>query len=491
LLFNSLDFLIFFFVVLCIISFFKFRKFQHIFIIISSLFFLYYTDNYLITLLLFTILLHFYVGREIFKSNNIIRKKIFFVIGLVGSIGILGFFKYTDFVISQINLFGTSINLNSEIPLLNLALPIGISFYTFQSMSYIIDIYRGSLTPSKTLKEYALFVAFFPPLVAGPILRANEFLPQLREKISQNEISQKLKLFVISNQNLKFGITLMSIGFFKKMFFSDNIAPLVNNIFSNPVGLESFSIMIGTIAFGIQLYCDFSGYSDIAIGAAAILGFKIPLNFNKPFFASSPSDFWTRWHISLSTWVRDYLYYPLVFKNRNSNSLVFISLLISMVLMGIWHGASWNFLIWGGIHGLFLACYTILRKTFPRVSSNKFFKSRIGKISSILITQYIVFFTFIAFWMKDFSHMLYAMEKYVILDFATTETMQIIRDNELPILLLILFGILHFISYKKGNIVQSISKLKIHYWAGILFVFFISIAMFYVGSAREFIYFQF
>jgi len=491
LLFNSLDFLIFFFVVLCIISFFKFRKFQHIFIIISSLFFLYYTDNYLITLLLFTILLHFYVGREIFKSNNIIRKKIFFVIGLVGSIGILGFFKYTDFVISQINLFGTSINLNSEIPLLNLALPIGISFYTFQSMSYIIDIYRGSLTPSKTLKEYALFVAFFPPLVAGPILRANEFLPQLREKISQNEISQKLKLFVISNQNLKFGITLMSIGFFKKMFFSDNIAPLVNNIFSNPVGLESFSIMIGTIAFGIQLYCDFSGYSDIAIGAAAILGFKIPLNFNKPFFASSPSDFWTRWHISLSTWVRDYLYYPLVFKNRNSNSLVFISLLISMVLMGIWHGASWNFLIWGGIHGLFLACYTILRKTFPRVSSNKFFKSRIGKISSILVTQYIVFFTFIAFWMKDFSHMLYAMEKYVILDFATTETMQIIRDNELPILLLILFGILHFISYKKGNIVHSISKLKIHYWAGILFVFFISIAMFYVGSAREFIYFQF
>ncbi len=490
-LFNSLDFLIFFFVVLCIISFFKFRKFQHIFIIISSLFFLYYTDNYLITLLLFTILLHFYVGREIFKSNNIIRKKIFFVIGLVGSIGILGFFKYTDFVISQINLFGTSINLNSEIPLLNLALPIGISFYTFQSMSYIIDIYRGSLTPSKTLKEYALFVAFFPPLVAGPILRANEFLPQLREKISQNEISQKLKLFVISNQNLKFGITLMSIGFFKKMFFSDNIAPLVNNIFSNPVGLESFSIMIGTIAFGIQLYCDFSGYSDIAIGAAAILGFKIPLNFNKPFFASSPSDFWTRWHISLSTWVRDYLYYPLVFKNRNSNSLVFISLLISMVLMGIWHGASWNFLIWGGIHGLFLACYTILRKTFPRVSSNKFFKSRIGKISSILVTQYIVFFTFIAFWMKDFSHMLYAMEKYVILDFATTETMQIIRDNELPILLLILFGILHFISYKKGNIVHSISKLKIHYWAGILFVFFISIAMFYVGSAREFIYFQF
>jgi len=444
-----------------------------------------------VTLLIFTILLHFYVGREIFKSASIFRKKIFFIIGIVGSVGILGFFKYTDFVIAQFNFFGTYLDLSSEIPLLNLALPIGISFYTFQSMSYIIDIYRGSLQPSKTLKEYALFVAFFPPLVAGPILRANEFLPQLREKISQHEISQKLKLFVINNQNLKFGITLMSIGFFKKMFFSDNISPLVNNIFSNPIGLESFSIMIGTIAFGIQLYCDFSGYSDIAIGAAAILGFKIPLNFNKPFFASSPSDFWTRWHISLSTWVRDYLYYPLVFKNRNSNSLVFISLLISMLLMGIWHGASWNFLIWGGIHGLFLACYTILRKNFSSNSTKKFFKSKIGKITSILITQYLVFFTFIAFWMKDFTHMAYAMEKYVFLDFATEGTIQIIRDNEFPILLIILFGILHFYSYKQGNIVEKISKMKIHYSAGILFVFFISIAMFYVGSAREFIYFQF
>tara|TARA_Y100001936_G_scaffold227826_1_gene248483 strand:- start:4596 stop:5921 length:1326 start_codon:yes stop_codon:yes gene_type:complete len=441
--------------------------------------------------LIFTILLHFYVGQKIHNSKDKLEKKIFFIVGLIGSVSILGFFKYTNFIISQFNLFGTYVDLNSEMPLLNLALPIGISFYTFQSMSYIIDIYRGSLKPSKTLKEYALFVAFFPPLVAGPILRANEFLPQLREKISQNEVSQKLKLFVISNQNLKFGITLMSIGFFKKMFFSDNIAPLVNYIFSNPIGLESFSIMIGTIAFGIQLYCDFSGYSDIAIGAAAILGFKIPLNFNKPFFASSPSDFWTKWHISLSTWVRDYLYYPLVFKNRNSNSLVFISLIISMILMGIWHGASWNFLIWGGIHGLFLACYTILRKKFPGASSNKFFKSKIGKITSILITQYLVFFSFIAFWIKDFHHMAYAMEKYVILDFATSGTIQVIRDNELPILLLILFGILHFISYKKGNMVERISKLKIRYWVVILFVFFISIAMSYVGSAREFIYFQF
>jgi D-alanyl-lipoteichoic acid acyltransferase DltB (MBOAT superfamily) len=388
-------------------------------------------------------------------------------------------------------MFGLLIDANLEFPLLNLALPIGISFYTFQSLSYIIDIYRGSLQPSKTLKEYAFFVAFFPPLVAGPILRASNFLPQLREKIQQNENTQKLKLFVINNQNLKFGITLMSIGFFKKMFLADNIGPLVDNIFSNPIGMESFSIMIGAIAFGIQIYCDFSGYSDIAIGAAAIFGFKIPLNFNKPFFATSPSDYWSRWHISLSTWVRDYLYYPLVFKNRNSSGLVVISLLISMCIMGIWHGASWNFLIWGGIHGLFLAGYTVLRKKFPTASSNIFFRTKLGKISSILITQYLMFFTFIAFWMKDFDHMIYAMKKYIFLDFAVEKTTDIIFANEFPILLLILFGILHVYSFKKGNIPERIAGLKMHYWVLVLFGIFLPIAMFYLGDSRTFIYFQF
>ena len=454
---------------------------------------MYYTDNYLITILIFTILLHFYTGKEIYKAKSILRKKIFFIIGAVGSLGILGFFKYSDFAISQFNIFGNSIDLNPEIPLLELALPIGISFYTFQSLSYIIDIYRGELKPSKTLKEYAFFVAFFPPLIAGPILRASNFLPQLREKFNESDTSQKLKLFVIKNQNLKFGITLMSLGFFKKLFFADNIGPLVNNIFSNPIGMESFSIMLGALAFGVQIYCDFSGYSDIAIGAAALLGLKIPLNFNKPFFATSPSDFWSRWHISLSTWVRDYLYFPLSFRIafRKSGILVIISLLISMAVMGIWHGASWNFLIWGLVHGIFLASYTVLRKQFPTASSNKFFKSRIGKISSILITQYLVFFTFIAFWMKDFDHMFYSMKKYIFLDFDTTQTIEIIQANEFPILLLVLFTILHFISYKGGNMVERISTLKIRYWMIFLITIFTLISLFYSGTPQEFIYFEF
>ncbi len=351
-LFNTIDFVIFFFVVVGLVAILKYRRFQHLYIIFASFFFLYYTDNYLIALLLYTILLHYYVGREIYKADSKPRKKAFLVLGLAGSLGLLGFFKYADFAIAQFNVFGNIVDLGSEIPLMNLALPIGISFYTFQSISYIIDIYRGSLTPSKTLREYAFFVAFFPTLVAGPILRAKQFLPQLREKIEQSGTTGRLRQFVIQRSNLKLGLTLIALGFLKKMFFADNIGLLVDNIFSNPIGMESFSIMLGTIAFGVQIYCDFSGYSDIAIGAAMIFGFKIPLNFNKPFFATSPSDFWSRWHISLSTWVRDYLYYPLVFKNRRSSVIVYSSLLISMLLMGLWHGASWNFIIWGGMHGI-------------------------------------------------------------------------------------------------------------------------------------------
>tara|TARA_Y100001936_G_scaffold241486_1_gene277417 strand:+ start:1838 stop:3310 length:1473 start_codon:yes stop_codon:yes gene_type:complete len=489
-LFNSIDFILFFFIIIGFISIFKYPKFQHLFLIFSSFFFLYYTDNYLIILLVGIILLNFFTGKAIFTSKSIKQKKIFFVIGLAGSLGLLGFFKYADFTITQFNILGNMLDLTSQIPLLNLALPIGISFYTFQSLSYIFDIYRGSLKPCKTLKEFSLFVAFFPPLVAGPIVRASVFLPQLREKIENVKNSTNLRQLVIHNHNLKFGITLMSIGFFKKMFFADNIAPLADNIFLNPVGMESFSVILGTIAFGVQLYCDFSGYSDIAIGAAAIFGFKIPINFNKPFFASSPSDFWSRWHISLSTWVRDYLYYPLVFKNRKKSIVVFSSLLFSMVLMGFWHGASWNFVIWGGIHGIFLGLHTIMRAKLPQSYGN-FFKSKFGNLSAIFITQYIVFFTFIAFRVQDFDLMLYSMRKYLILDFDTTQTIEIIRNNEFAILLIMLFVILHLISFKKGNLVEKLSKLRLTYWAIFLFSIILPVVLFYVGTAEQFIYFQF
>ena len=241
---------------------------------------------------------------------------------------------------------GQSFNLGTQIPLLHLALPIAISFYTFHSLTYTIGIYRGQIQPVK-FREYAIFVAFFPQLVAGPILRAHQFLPQLREKIDGSGVTQLLRQITIQSTNLKLGITMMAFGFLKKMFFADNIAPMVNEIFASPHGLESFTIFLGAIAFGFQVYCDFSGYSDIAIGAALIMGFKIPANFNKPFFSTSPSDFWRRWHISLSSWVRDYLFLPIVYRKIGSDILLFFGTLFTFFLLGLWHGAGWNFIIFG------------------------------------------------------------------------------------------------------------------------------------------------
>ena len=488
-LFTTPEFIIFFIFVLAVISAIKFRRFQHLFIVGSSYFFFYFSNNYLITLLIFSTLLDFYIGKAIFAAKDKKRKKILLILSLAGNLGLLGFFKYADFAILQFNILGQELNLNPDIPFLNLAIPIGISFYTFQTITYTVDIYREKLKPSDSMWEFALFVSFFPQLVAGPILRASHFLPQLREKISNNNISTRLRTITIHDTALRFGITLMAIGFFKKMFFADNVAPMVNEIFNVPYGLESFSVIIGAIAFGVQIYCDFSGYSDIAIGAALILGFNIPANFNKPFFATSPSDYWSRWHISLSTWVRDYVYYPLVFKHRRSSIVVFSSLLFSMLLMGLWHGASWNFLIWGGLHGIFLAVFTVLRKKYYK-PTEPFFKSKFGKIFSIIITQYLVFFTFIAFRVQDLDALPYLFYKYLVWDFAINETVQILSHNQIPIILIVGFFILHYISYKK-NIVKTLSEIKIVYWMGILLGMITLILFFYDLSPEEFIYFRF
>ena len=488
-LFTTPEFIIFFISVLAVISAIKFRRFQHLFIVGSSYFFFYFSNNYLITLLIFSTLLDFYIGKAIFAAKDKKRKKILLILSLAGNLGLLGFFKYADFAILQFNILGQELNLNPDIPFLNLAIPIGISFYTFQTITYTVDIYREKLKPSDSVWEFALFVSFFPQLVAGPILRASHFLPQLREKISNNNISTRLRTITIHDTALRFGITLMAMGFFKKMFFADNVAPMVNEIFNVPYGLESFSVIIGAIAFGVQIYCDFSGYSDIAIGAALILGFNIPANFNKPFFATSPSDYWSRWHISLSTWVRDYVYYPLVFKHRRSSIVVFSSLLFSMLLMGLWHGASWNFLIWGGLHGIFLAVFTVLRKKYYK-PTEPFFKSKFGKIFSIIITQYLVFFTFIAFRVQDLDALPYLFYKYLVWDFAINETVQILSHNQIPIILIVGFFILHYISYKK-NIVKTLSEIKIVYWMGILLGMITLILFFYDLSPEEFIYFRF
>ena len=489
-LFNTIDFVIFFIVVVSTFVIIKNRKFQHLFLLFASYFFFYYSSNYLITLLIFTTVWDFYFGKAIWNADSIKKKKLLLIISLAGNLGLLGFFKYTDFAITQFNILGCHFDLATNIPLLNLALPIGISFYTFHSITYTVGIFRGQLTPAKSFTDYAIFVTFFPQLVAGPILRAKDFLPQLREKTEGLEIGTKLRQILINNQNLKLGVTIMTLGFFKKMFFADNIAPFVNEVFSYPIGLDSFSIILGAIGFGIQIYCDFSGYTDIALGAALILGFKIPVNFNKPYFATSPSDFWRRWHISLSTWLRDYLYIPLG-GNKKSNARTYLNLIIVMFLGGLWHGASWNFVIWGMLHGMYLAVHKMIANKFPCFANHSFFKSRIGFVFSILVTQYFVFLAWIAFRVKDFDHMVYSMQKYVLFDFQTSNIFPFLSIHKLPIVIMLLFIGVHFVSYKKTNLQERISNYKLRYWIVFLSAVMLLIFLFHDGRPEEFIYFQF
>jgi len=487
-LFNTPEFIVFFIFVLAIISCIKFRRFQHLFLVGSSYLFFYFSNNFLITLLIYSTLLDFYLGKAIFNSKNKQTKKLLLITSLAGNLGLLGFFKYVNFMIDEVNgiveFFGMS-----QIDSLEIILPIGISFYTFQTISYTVDIYRGKLTPSKSFWEFALFVSFFPQLVAGPILRASHFLPQLREKLSKENLATRLRTITIHHTALRFGITLMAMGFLKKMFFADNIAPMVNEIFSVPLGLESFSVIIGAIGFGVQIYCDFSGYSDIAIGAATILGFHIPANFNKPYFATSPVDFWRRWHISLSTWLRDYLYIPLG-GNRKSNSRTYVNLLTVMIIGGLWHGASWNFLVWGALHGGYLAIHKIIVKKFPLFEDSKLLKSKKTKIISILTTQYFIFLAWLAFRVEDINALPYVLYKYVVWDFATDATIQIMSHNKLPLLLIVGFFILNYISYKR-DLTKTLSELKIRYWILILFGIMTLILLFYDPFPEEFIYFRF
>lgn len=298
------------------------------------------------SLLLINTLLNYACALGIVNTDHQRRRRFFLTLSMVGNLGVLCFFKYTNFILENIEeLLGVS-GLTVDIGPLNIILPLGISFYTFQTMSYTIDVYRRQLEARRSILDVALFVSFFPQLVAGPIVRARELMPQLDEK----------KLF--DSGRVKAGLFLMMWGLAKKLLVADALAPIVNQAYANPDLYSGFSLLLAIYCFAFQIYCDFSGYSDIAIGAARVLGFHIPLNFNCPYFAANITTFWRRWHISLSTWLRDYLYIPLGGSRCGRPRIVF-NLLVTMILGGLWHGASWNFVIWGTIHGVVLVLHKV------------------------------------------------------------------------------------------------------------------------------------
>ncbi len=261
---------------------------------------------------------------------------------IVANLGVLAFFKYTNFLIQTANGVASVTGAAWNIVPMDIILPVGISFYTFQNMSYTIDVYRGQLAPRKSVLDYATFTTFFPQLLAGPIVRASEFFTQLDRP---NPIAWR---------DLQYGLVLIAAGYVKKVVLADNLAVAVDAVFSSPQSAGAWDALLAVYAFAFQIYFDFSGYTDIAIGLALLFGFKFPKNFDYPYIASSFQEFWRRWHMTLSRWLRDYLYISLG-GNRYGLSRTMANLMITMLLGGLWHGASWNFVVWGGLHGLYLA----------------------------------------------------------------------------------------------------------------------------------------
>ena len=481
-LFNSVQFFIFFIFVLLIITSIRKNNYRHLFLLFSSYYFYWVSSNYFFVLLLFTSLITFYSGEEIYKTTDHKKKKYFLFLALASTLGILGFFKYFNFAIDTIDQSAQMFNVHLPIHTLNILLPVGISFFTFQGLSYVFDIYKGKLEPVDSFYKYALFVAFFPQLVAGPIVRASHFLPQLKNNVG------------IIPDNLKFGITLIAWGLIKKVIIADNIGPTADIVFSYPTGFSSIYIMAATFLFGIQIYCDFSGYSDIAIGSAKIMGFNLPQNFDRPYFTKNPSEFWRKWHISLSSFIKDYLYIP-IGGNRKGKIRTYVNLMVAMLLTGLWHGAAWNFVIWGGYHGILLMVHKIISKG-NYLKNSMISNTRIESLLSLIVTQYFVFLGWLIFRVENFDDLVYCINKFIFIDFIFDLDPKIELTFAGSFLLLTVASMKtkasgRIVNFLSNDWISYISSLKLKQWMYFLIVTMLLLLIFSPSRSPEFIYFQF
>lgn len=322
------------------------RKF---FLVAASYFFYGWWDWRFTGLLFFTTVINYLTGLALGQSERQGLRKFIVGVSVAINLSVLGFFKYYGFFLTSMDELLTSVGLQRDLPFMEVILPVGISFFTFQGISYVVDVYRRQIAVERSLLDVMLFISFFPQLVAGPIVRAADFIPQLH------------KTPRLTREHLSVGVVLILVGLFKKMVIANYLATnLVDPVFFDPTAAGGLDLLIGIYGYAVQIYCDFSGYSDIAIGVAALLGYRFLENFAQPYRASSLQDFWRRWHISLSTWLRDYLYIPLG-GNRGSAGKTYRNLFLTMFLGGIWHGAAWTFVIWGTLHGAMLGLERMLR----------------------------------------------------------------------------------------------------------------------------------
>ncbi len=346
--FVSLEFFILLSTTLILVMVFKQQTLRKFILLTASCAFYAYWDWRFLGLLGTVTILDYFISRLMTSSENFRYRRLLLVLSIITNLGFLAWFKYFDFFINSLNTVFSPFGF--RLGTLEIILPIGISFYTFETLSYVIDIYRRQTSPAKSLIDYAIFITFFPRLVAGPIMRARQFLPQLETGIQVN------------SANIIRGSQFFLMGLIKKLVIADNLSVFVDQVYHAPSLFNSPTVVLAVFAYSIQILCDFSGYTDMAKGIGAMLGIELPDNFHLPYTSQSITEFWQRWHISLSTWLRDYLYIPLG-GNRKGNLRTYLNLMITMLLGGLWHGASWNFVLWGGLHG----CYLLLERLFVKV----------------------------------------------------------------------------------------------------------------------------
>ena len=478
-LFNSLEFLVFFPIVIALYFAIPYR-FRWILLLVASYYF-YMCWNYkYVLLIVVSTVVDYFTGILLYRSNRKRIRTLLLLGSLFTNLGLLFFFKYFNFFGGAINGIFDRFNIFYDIPAYNFLLPVGISFYTFQTLSYTIDIYKRKQEPEYHFGRFALFVSFFPQLVAGPIERSVNLLPQFRKE------------FDFDYERVKNGLMLMGWGFFKKIVIADRLAEYVNIVYNNPADFEGIPNIIATFFFTFQIYCDFSGYSDIAIGAAMIMGYRLMTNFRRPYFAMNIREFWQRWHISLSTWFRDYVYIPLG-GNRVVKWRWYYNLFITFLVSGLWHGANWTFIIWGAIHGFYLvfAIWTEkYREGFNRwIGLQKY--PALYKFVQVFVTFVLVYVSWIFFRANNVSEALFILKNHFL--FGGDQVVNLFKIRADFAISFIAIGVLILIDFMEERFELSfrLNRLPgVQKWA--MLVFFICVLfVFAVWNETDFLYFQF
>ena len=481
-LFNSIDFGVFLPIVFILYWFVnnKNLKLQNLLIVVASYVFYGWWDWRFLSLILFSTIVDYFVGLGLLKENNQIKRKILLWTSILVNLGFLGFFKYYNFFldnfITAFSFFFFFLKANS----LNIILPVGISFYTFQTLSYSIDVYKKKLEPTKDFISFAAFVSFFPQLVAGPIERATNLLPQFYTKRTF-EYSKAVD-----------GLRQILWGLFKKIIIADNCAELANLIFNNSEQYSGSTLILGAIFFTFQIYGDFSGYSDIAIGTSRLFGFDLMRNFNYPYFSRDIAEFWRRWHISLSTWFRDYLYIPLG-GSRGGTWMKIRNTFIIFIVSGFWHGANWTFIAWGALNAIYFLPLLLInknRKNLDMVAQNRLFPNT-KELFSIILTFGLTVLAWIFFRAENIGHAINYINEIFSFSFFTIPEFDGKRHAIRTIILIIIFML---IEWNGRDEEYAIATLGLKWKRPLRYATYyaIIIALFWLdGEEQQFIYFQF